>query len=165
MISLRTILLGTLTRFLPALILGTALLYGMARLADQVSVGWTGLGIAYAMAVVGYTGALIALRYRLRADASVAGRRSVVAGLLVPAAYLSGIVLLRPTSTPGLYATGLVVGALLAVGMFFPWLKGAQVAALTDQEAQSLLEESHDLGGLDRSDEAVFTGRGSVNRP
>jgi hypothetical protein len=151
MISLRTILLGTLTRFLPALILGTALLYGMARLADQVSVGWTGLGIAYAKAVVGYTGALIALRYRLRADASVAGRRSVVAGLLVPAAYLSGIVLLRPTSTP--------------VGMFFPWLKGAQVAALTDQEAQSLLEESHDLGGLDRSDEAVFTGRGSVNRP
>jgi hypothetical protein len=165
MISLRTILLGTLTRFLPALILGTALLYGMARLADQVSVGWTGLGIAYAMAVVGYAGALIALRYRLRADASVAGRRSVVAGLLVPAAYLSGIVLLRPTSTPGLYATGLVVGALLAVGMFFPWLKGTPVAALTDQEAQSLLEESHDLAGLDRSHEAVFTERRPVNRP
>ena len=41
MISLRTILLGTLTRFLPALILGTALLYGLARLADRVVVAMT----------------------------------------------------------------------------------------------------------------------------
>ena len=152
MISLRTILWGTLTRFIPALILGTAILYGLARLADRASVGWLNIAIAYALLTVGYTAALAALRYRLRADADIAGRRSVVAGLLVPAAYLGGLVLLAPQGQLALNATAIAIGAVLAVGMFFPWLKPAPVPALTDQEAQHLLEESRsDFGGLGES--------------
>jgi hypothetical protein len=148
-ISLRTILRGTLTRFIPAVILGTAILYGLARLADSLSVGWLNISIAYALLTIGYTAALAALRYRLRADADVAGRRSVVAGLLVPAAYLGGLVLLAPKGLLALNATAIAIGAVLAVGMFFPWLKSAPVPALTDQEAKHLLEESRsDFGGL-----------------
>ena len=49
MISLRTILRGTLTRFIPALVLGTVVLYGLASLADRVSVGWLIIAIAFAL--------------------------------------------------------------------------------------------------------------------
>ena len=141
MISLRIILLGTLTRFLPALIVGTALLYTAVSMLDRVTVGWTYLSVTYAWLTLGYTIALLALRYRLRADADVAGRRSVVAGLLAPAAYLCGVVLLTPDTPRGFDMAGLLIGAVLAIGMFFPWLKGAPLAALTDQEAQQLLDE------------------------
>ncbi|MBK9548738.1 MAG: hypothetical protein IPO52_06450 [Gemmatimonadetes bacterium] len=100
MISLRTILRGVLTRFLPAFILATAIMYGLASLADRINVGLLGLATLYALMTLGYTAALVALRYRLRADADVAGRRSVVAGLLAPAAYLGGLVLIAPTRRP-----------------------------------------------------------------
>ena len=47
--------------------------------------------------------------------------------------------------------------AVLAVGMFFPWLKASPVPALTDQEAQHLLEESQsDFGGLSESHESAY---------
>jgi hypothetical protein len=141
MISLRTIVLGTLSRFLPALLVGTAVLFTVASMLDRVTVGWVGLAASYAWLTLGYTGALIALRYRLRADADVTGRRSVVAGLLAPAAYVSGMVLLGPQTTVGFTLASVMVGMVLALGMFFPWLKGAPVASLTDREAQQLLEE------------------------
>jgi len=157
MISLRTILRGTLTRFVPALILGTAILYGLARLADRLSVGWLNLALVYAFVTIGYTAALVALRYRLRADADVAGRRSVVAGLLVPAAYLGGMVLLAPQGQLAENAAAIAIGAVLAVGMFFPWLKAAPVPALTDQEAQHLLEESQsDFADLGESRQSAY---------
>jgi len=152
MIPLRTILRGVLTRFLPALILGTGILYALAFLLDRVSVGWIGLATVYALMTIGYTGALAALRYRLRADADVAGRRSVVAGLLAPAAHVGGLVLLKSSSAPGVIVASAAIGAVLAIGMFFPWLKGAPVAALTDSEALHLLEESGaNFADLDRS--------------
>jgi hypothetical protein len=157
MISLRTVLRGTLTRFLPALIVGTAILYGLARLADRLSVGWLNVAVIYACVTIGYTAALVALRYRLRADADVAGRRSVVAGLLVPAAYLGGMVLLAPQGRLAENAAAIAIGVALALGMFFPWLKAAPVPALTDQEAQLLLEESRaDFRDLGESRESEY---------
>ena len=157
MISLRTILRGTLTRFIPGFILGTAIFYGLVSLTDRVSVGWLNLAVAYALVTVGYTAALAALRYRLRADADVAGRRSSVAGLLVPAAYVSGLVVLASQSLLSQNVLAVVIGAVLAVGMFFPWLKSAPVAALTDQEAQQLLEESRpEFGGLGESRRSAY---------
>lgn len=157
MISLRTIFRGTLTRFIPAFILGTAIFYGIVSLSDHVSVGWLNLGVAYALVTVGYTAALAALRYRLRADADVAGRRSAVAGLLVPAAYLSGLVVLASQSQLSQNLLAVLIGAGLAIGMFFPWLKSAPVAALTDQEAQQLLEESRpEFGGLGESRRSAY---------
>jgi hypothetical protein len=146
-----------LTRFIPALVLGTALLYGLVSLADRLSVGWLNLAVAYTFLTVGYTAALATLRYRLRADADVAGRRSVVAGLLVPAAYLGGLVLLAPENQLTQTAAAVLVGAVLAVGMFFPWLKDAPVPALTDQEAQHLLEEGRvDFAGLGESRQTAY---------
>lgn len=157
MISLRTILRGTLTRFVPAFILGTAIFYVLVSLGDPVSVGWLNLGVAYALVTVGYTAALAALRDRLRADADVAGRRSAVAGLLVPAAYLSGLVVLASQSQLSQDLLAVLIGAGLAIGMFFPWLKSAPVAALTDQEALQLLEESRtEFGGLGEVRESSY---------
>ena len=157
MISLRTIFRGTLTRFIPAFILGTAIFYGIVSLSDHVSVGWLNLGVAYALVTVGYTAALAALLYRLRADADVSGRRSAVAGLLVPAAYLSGLVVLASQSQLSQNLLAVLIGAGLAIGMFFPWLKSAPVAALTDQEAQQLLEESRpEFGGLGEVRESSY---------
>ena len=167
MISLRTILRGVLTRFLPAFILATAIMYGLASLADRISVGLLGLVTLYALMTLGYTAALVALRYRLRADADVAGRRSVVAGLLAPAAYLGGLVLIAPHGALAYNAACVAIGAVLAIGMFFPWLKGPAVPALTDQEAQHLLEESRvDFADLDRSRASAWSdSTGVTPRP
>ncbi|MDZ4258654.1 MAG: hypothetical protein U0974_07670 [Gemmatimonadales bacterium] len=157
MISLRTIVRGVLTRFLPAFLLGTAIMYGIASRADRLVVGLLGLATVFALVTLGYAAALIAMRFRLRADANVAGRRSVVAGLLAPAAYLGGLMLLAPRGTLTFFGACVVIGAALATGMFFPWLKGPGIQTLTDQEAQHLLEESRsDLAGLGESRQSAY---------
>lgn len=152
MISLRTIVRGMLVRFLPGLVVGTAVLYGLARLSGPVYVGWLRLAIANGKIAIGYAAVLVLLRYRLRTDADVAGRRSAVAGLLVPAAYLCGITTWAPLTSTGPFSTvaHVAIGAALAVGIYFPWLKRNAVPALTDQELRGVLgagsEEWMDLG-------------------
>jgi hypothetical protein len=66
------------------------------------------------------------------------------------AAYLGGLVLLAPRGALAFNAACAFIGAVLAVAMFFPWLKGKAVPALTDHEAQQLLEESRsDFAGFE----------------
>ncbi|HRP08120.1 MAG TPA: hypothetical protein PLL69_06485 [Gemmatimonadales bacterium] len=153
MLSLSTILRGTLARFLPALIVGFSVIYALASLTDRTTIGWLPVVTAYVLVTLGYFLALMTLRFRLRADAGVAGRRSVVAGLLAPSAAFLGILGVAPNSELAAIVTFFAVGAALAVGMFFPWLKTSPALALTDQETQALLSETRpDLFDLDRAE-------------
>ena len=140
MITLREILRGSLTRFLPGIALGVGILYGLARLNDRVTVGWLNLTLFFGVLTLSYLGALMAIRMRLRADAGVAGRRSFVAGILSPAAFLCGLVLFQPRTGTGLYTMAVCLGLVLGFGMFFPWLKPAASPALTDAEARALID-------------------------
>jgi hypothetical protein len=114
---------ATLTRFLPASI---------------ISVGAVGLWITYSSGLaaplgeilflsllfsgllsIGFLIGLEGLRRWFYPRANVSGHRSVAAGLLSPFAWLASLFFSVPG---GGFGASLLVGVLLALGMFFPWL-------------------------------------------
>lgn len=143
MISLRDVLRGATTRYLPSCLVGLVALLALLRLilGGPMNVGWTNILPQMVVLAAGYVTTLILMRYRLRADADVAGTRSIVAGLVTPAALLCSLIFIRPTSAISFSALSLVLGGTMALLMFFPWLKAHAVPALTDEEARSLLSE------------------------
>ena len=154
MIRRSEILRGMLTRFLPAAIAGTSvvtlLLSAVGRFApfmSQLIVGVVGTAL---LATFGATLAMLAVRNRLRSDADVCGRKSVVAGALASSLALAilgissdtvSLILALPfiggrlniLAMPAgqvipLILTPIVSGALLAVGTYFPWFSRATIA-------------------------------------
>ena len=122
-LSIREVLRGTLSRFLPASVLSMG--------AVGAAAGMAGPGLDWLVGVLGFAGALtggfglgmVALKRWLYPDADVAGRRSVVAGLLSPLAVFISVVLGSGLSHPAQVPVVLaLIGGVMAVSMFFAWL-------------------------------------------
>ena len=141
MILLRSIAKAVLVRFVPGYAVGVAALLALGTAAGGVHIGWGLLFQLCAIACAGFGATLVALRFRLRATADVAGRRSLLAGVLAPPAVVTAMVVFRAYSQFGLLLTAALVGAVMALAMYFPWLKERSMPALTDEETSLLLAE------------------------
>ena len=126
-ISLREVTKGTLTRFLPGSVIGMGALsaiippggLGGLRLLELLLLHQVGpLAIGFGLGLVG-------LHRWLFPDSEVAGRRGFIAGLLSPVAMLGAGVLtqilgMAPLPQPALVS--FLVGIVMALVLFFPWL-------------------------------------------
>jgi hypothetical protein len=126
-LSLSQVARGTLVRFLPGSAIGMGALsviippggLGGLRLLELLLVHQVG------PLAVGFGLGLLGLHRWLFPDSEVDGRRGFVAGLLSPVAILGAGVLtqllgLVPLPQPALVS--FIVGVVMALGMFFPWL-------------------------------------------
>ncbi len=127
---------GTLTRFLPSSLLSVGAAWalfgvGVDDLRDLLMLVLLFSGLL----TLGFGVGLEGLRRWLYPEADVGGRRSVLAGLLSPLAWLVASFTVEPLEAiVGLgvgdffYYAGLpgLVGVVLALGMFFPWLTPAR---------------------------------------
>ena len=123
-LSIQEVLRGALSRFFPA----SALSMGAVGAAVGMPgpgqwLGWLGgvLGFAGAL-TVGFGLGLVALKRWLYPDADVAGRRSVVAGLLSPLAVFISVAVGSGLSQAQVPVVLALIGGVMAVGMFFAWL-------------------------------------------
>lgn len=126
-IALSKVVKGTLTRFLPGSVIGMGALsavippggFGGLRLLEFLLVHQVGpLAIGFGLGLAG-------LHRVLYPDAEVAGRRGLVAGLLSPVAMLGAGVFTQllgivPLPRPALVS--FLVGIVMALVLFFPWL-------------------------------------------
>ena len=126
-ISLSKVAKGTLARFLPGSVIGMGALsiiippggVGGLRLLEFLLLHQVGpLAIGFGLGLVG-------LHRWLFPDSEVTGRRGVIAGLLSPVAMLGAGVLTQllgivPLPQPALVS--FLVGIVMALVMFFPWL-------------------------------------------
>lgn len=149
MISLRSILSGMATRFIPALLVGLAAFFVAVRLGDVAQVGWWYLAQHLGLVSLGYLVTLVAVRRWLRSDTDVAGRRGVVAGVMAPFAYFSAMILVPYTTPDGMNAMALGVGIALALGLYFPWLQFGAAAGLGGAEVNPALESGVRFSELD----------------
>ena len=124
-VSLGEVTKGALSRFLPGSLIGLGWLTTVAldlSVSDQVLASTGGLlGLAGAL-TLGFGLGLAGLRRWLFPDAKVSGRKSFVAGLLSPVAAFIGATLSGGLSGLEIPFVMALVGALMALGMFFAWL-------------------------------------------
>jgi hypothetical protein len=126
-ISLGEVAKGTLVRFLPGSVVG------MGVLSAIIPPGGLDLPLLFELLLlheigplaIGFGLGLIGLHRWLYPDSEVAGRKSFVAGLLTPVAMLgagisTGLLGMDPLPQPALVS--FLVGIVMAVAMFFPWL-------------------------------------------
>ena len=130
MIDLNAIVRGAITRFF---VPGTVLL--LVGVVPLVLTGGTGItpfapliAIGYmASATTGFAGVLALLRHRLSADAPVAGRPVLTAGVVAPLAILLGLMAKPHVDGRWLgWIACTLVGAALGLAMFSPWLSKAR---------------------------------------
>lgn len=142
MIRAVEIIRGAVTRTVPAVLVGFALLVGSSSYARaHISLARIALTVAAAFAVAaGSALALLAMRSRLRSDAAVAGRRAFITGLAGFALATTIRPFLSFVHPAGDYLLMGAAGAALAVTMFFPWLESrrAGAAAITDSSEAGL---------------------------
>lgn len=126
-VSLGKVLKGTTARFLPGSVIGMgalSLLFppgGLSgfRLLELLLLHEVG------PLMIGFGLGLLGLHPWLYPDSEIQGRRSLVSGLLSPIAVLgasafTGLLGLVPLPQPALVS--LIVGFVLALAMYFPWL-------------------------------------------
>ena len=147
--KVRDVLGSGLTRFLPGAVglLSAVLAYDVARgapfLGDRVLI----LLLESFGLVVGYTAAARFLRARLRADAQIHGRRSVIAGIVAAAASYWGLMVLEnPWHDMSLFFLSIVVAGVVAgiggtLAVFFPWLTARNADSLAAGARASPNEE------------------------
>jgi hypothetical protein len=117
--SLRSVLRGTLTRFVPA-----GALIAVPLVLLDLELETLGLaGVTGATLAVGYFVALALMRHWLRADAGLEGRQSVVAGLVAPFALFCVLVIVGGVDFAQLLLYSILTGFSTATLMFFPWLR------------------------------------------
>jgi hypothetical protein len=119
-VPLREIAKGTVARFLPGSVIGMGLLSAIIPPAGLDLARLIELLVVHEVAplTIGFALGLFGLHRWLYPDSEVTGRKSFIAGLLTPTAMLGLGVLLQ--LQPAL--ASLLVGIVMAVGMFFPWL-------------------------------------------
>jgi hypothetical protein len=113
---------GAFGRFLPAGVL-------LALVVTAVASEALGLSALAAIAflevplLAGYIAAIELLRRRLRGDAGIDGRRSVIAGAVAPVLLFVVMVALRGTGPLAFLLWAFVCSFATAVLLFFPWLR------------------------------------------
>ena len=123
-VSLREVAKSTLLRFLPGSLLsmgGLAAAMNLEASFDILAAAGSVLGFAGLM-TLGFGTGLIALRRWLFPDAEITGRRSFLAGALLPLALFIVAVLSSGLNSVQVAVVLVLVGVLMALGMFFAWL-------------------------------------------
>jgi hypothetical protein len=151
MSSIRDVFVGALTRFLPGAVLGFASIVVLFDLVSGIPVSVLQYPlIAWTSALTaGFAAALLGIRSRLRADADVRGRRSLVAGFCSAGA-LAAVGLLAQGLTLGAeLAVGLALGSAVGMGMYFPWIRVSGISkALGGSRAERGLTSTRGQGAL-----------------
>lgn len=137
-ISLSKVLKGTIGRFLPGSVIGMGALsalippggLGGLRLLELLLLHQVG------PLMIGFGLGLVGLHRWLYPDSEIQGRKSLVAGLLSPIAMLgagvfTGLLGIVPLPQPGLIS--LLVGIVMALAMYFPWLSPTPEEKRPDQ--------------------------------
>jgi hypothetical protein len=126
-ISLRDVVKGTLTRFLPGSVIGMGVLTAIIPPGGISGLRLFELLVLHEVGplMIGFGLGLLGLHGWLYPDSEVTGRKSFVAGILTPIAMLGAGVLIgllgfMPRFQPGLVS--FIVGIVMALAMFFPWL-------------------------------------------
>lgn len=147
-----TVRRGVLKRFLPASVGSLAILgAGLSLLGPNLGLLQAMiLGLEAISLTFGFALGLTGLKRLLYSDAAVDGRRSVVAGLCSPL-YLGLVsIFTQGHGLFGIAALSTLVGAGIALAMFFPWLSrtpelGDQPIVISDDRGLQITE------GPDRS--------------
>lgn len=126
-ISLREVVKGTLTRFLPGSVIGMGVLAAIIPPLGLTKLRLLELLLLHEVGplVLGFGLGLLGLHRWLYPDAEVTGRKSFVAGILTPIAMLGGGVLAGLVGFVSQIQPSLLsflVGFFMALAMFFPWL-------------------------------------------
>ena len=149
-VSLREVAKGVLARFLPGSLItmaGLATFFGVS-IADDVLLAVGGfLGLAGAL-TVGFGLGLLGLRPWLYPDAKLSGHRSFVAGLMSPLALFIAATAGRGWTMTQLPVLLILVGVIMALGMFFAWLTPTPEAMRGDGFEPDALNPLRELGGL-----------------
>jgi hypothetical protein len=126
-ISFKEVVKGTIGRFLPGSVIGMGVLTAIIPPGGLSGLRLFELLLLHEVGplVIGFGLGLLGLHRWLYPDSDVTGRRSFVAGILTPIAMLGagvliGLLGLMPRVQPGLVS--LIVGIVMALAMFFPWL-------------------------------------------
>ena len=126
-VSLGKVLKGTIARFLPGSVIGMGALSLLIPPGGLSGFRLLELLLLHEVGplMIGFGLGLFGLHRWLYPDSEVQGRRSLVSGILSPiamlgAGFFTGLLGLSPLPQPGLVS--LVVGFVLALAMYFPWL-------------------------------------------
>ena len=145
-LSLSKVLKGTVARFLPGSVIGMGALSALIppgglsgiRLLELVLLQQVGpLAIGFGLGLLG-------LHRWLYPDSEIQGRRSLVAGLLSPVAMLgagvfTAVLGLDPLPPPGLVS--FLVGIVMALAMYFPWLSPTPEEKRPDRYERDQLDQ------------------------
>ena len=156
-LTMKETLGATLTRFLPTSLLSVGAVVALFEPGIHLSEFLIPVLVFTGLITLGFGVGLEGLRRWLYPEADVSGRRSVLAGLLSPLAWLAAFLIVEPLGAiVGLaefFFVGLV-GVVLALGMFFPWLTPTM-------EADDVGEEAF----LDREGTGILSNGGSGREP
>jgi hypothetical protein len=122
-LSLREVVKGTLARFFPGSVIGMGVLSAIIPPAGLGGLRLLELLLVHELGplVLGFGLGLLGLFRWLYPDSEVTGRRSFIAGLLTPIAMLGAGVLSSGFQVQ-LALVSFLVGIVMAVAMYFPWL-------------------------------------------
>jgi hypothetical protein len=126
MVTVREILRGAVTRFLPTAGLGALALllaFDGRHVAAIRPAGWALLAGMLVAETVGFSALLVRARFRLEVRAGITGRRSVIAGALGIVGLLLGSIFSQGAGIAwaGLLATG--CGAIAGAATYWPWMR------------------------------------------
>jgi len=152
MVTVREVLRGAVTRFLPTAGFG-ALAILLAFDGRNVSAirpaGWVLLVGLLLAETTGFAVLLWRARYRLEEKADVAGRRSVIAGALGIVGLFAGSILSQGAGLVWPVVLGAASGALAGALTFWPWMR----RPVSEQELEAW--EAVDVSALSGSSLAV----------
>lgn len=131
MVTLRTILRGAVTRFLPTATVGSVailLAFDGKNVAAIQPAGWALMAGLLLAETAGFAILLARMRYRLETTAEVGGRRSVIAGALGIVGLFVGSILVQGAGIPWALLIALISGAFAGGVTYLPWFQRAMCA-------------------------------------
>jgi hypothetical protein len=163
MVSVREILRGAVTRFVPTVAAGAVailLAFDGQNVRHVPASGWLLIGALLLAETVGFVSLLSWSRYRLDARANVGGRRSVIAGLFGIVGLFAASTVSQGASIPWALTIALGAGAIAGSTMYWPWLRRRlsekELAAWENVplsalgESQPVIEPASRVGGAQR---------------
>jgi hypothetical protein len=114
---------GALGRFLPA---GVLLAFAVMAASQELGLSALVATLFFEVPLTsGYIAGIELLRRRLRGDAGIDGRKSVIAGAVAPLVLFAVVVGLEGARPLGFLLWTFLSGFVTAVLLFFPWLRTA----------------------------------------